>query len=149
MVTIDQSLFCLVFSKYLRQLYKKDFNILSEHNLLYQKQFGFQQLHSMEHAIMLHIDQINNKFKNNCFTSGIFIDLSKSFQTVNHQILISKLKHYQVKVSWFKSYLKNHKQYLSYNNDVTNLTQIKCGIPQGSILGSLLFLFCVNHLRNT
>ena len=98
------------------------------------------------------IDQINDKFENNCLTLGIFIDLSKAFDTVNHQILISKLNKYGVKVknlSWSKSYLENRKQYLNYGNDVTILAQIKFGVPQGSILGPLLLLIYVNDLCNT
>ena len=70
------------------------------------------------------IDQINDNFENECFNLGIFIDLSKAFDTANHQIVISKLNNYKVKgknLIWFKSYLENRKQYLSYNNDVTNL----------------------------
>ena len=77
-------------------MYKRLSNHLSEHNLLYQKQFGFQQGHSTEHAVMQLIDQINDTFENNCFTLGIFIDLSKAFDTVDHQILISKLNNYGV-----------------------------------------------------
>ena len=84
LVNINQSLFCLVFSKYLKQSCIKDVNILSEHNVLYQKQFGSRQDHSMENAIMQLIDQINDKLENNCFTSGILIDFSKAFDTVNH-----------------------------------------------------------------
>ena len=81
------------FSKMLEKImYKRLFNPLSEHNLLYQKQLGFQQGHSTEHAIMQLIDQINDTFENNCFAFGIFIDISKGFETVDHQILISKLK---------------------------------------------------------
>ena len=81
------------FSKMLEKImYKRLFNPLSEHNLLYQKQLGFQQGHSTEHAIMQLIDQINDTFENNCFALGIFIDISKGFETVDHQILISKLK---------------------------------------------------------
>ena len=97
------------------------------------------------------IDQINDKLENNCFTLDILIDLSKAFDTVDHQILISKLNNYGVKgknLSWFKSYLENRKQYLNYSNDVTNLAQIKCGVPQESILGPLLSLIYVNDLCN-
>ena len=77
-------------------MYKRLSNHLSEHNLLYQKQFGFQQGHATEHAIMQLKNQINDKLKNNCFTLDIFIDLSKAFDTVDHQILISKLNNYGV-----------------------------------------------------
>ena len=97
----------------MRKSCKRLFNHLPEHNLLYQKQFGFQQGHSTEHAIIQLIDQINDKSENNCFTLGIFIDLSKAFDTVKHQILISKLSNYGVKgknLSWFKSYIENRKQ---------------------------------------
>ena len=144
---IDQSLLYLVFPKYLRKSCIKNFPIIYQSKIyFYQKQFGFQQSHSTEHAIIQLTDQINDKFEINCFTLGICIDLSKAFDTVNPQIQISKLKNYGVKgkkLSRCKSYLKNRKQYLNYNNDVTNLAQIKCGIPQGSILGPLLFLIYV------
>ena len=82
------------------------------------------------------------------FYLGIFIDLSKVFDTVNHQILISKLKNYGLKnkiLSWFKSYLENREHSLNHNNDLTNLAQIECGVLQGSALGPLLFLIYVNQ----
>ena len=83
---------------------------------------------------------------------GIFINLSKTFDTANHHILISKLKNYGVKgknfKSWFKSYLENHKQYLNNYNDVTNLAHIKRRAQQGSIFESLLFLIYVNNPYN-
>ena len=78
------------------------------------------------------INQMNEKCENNSFTLGIFLDLSTVFDNANHQIFISKL--------WFKSYLINHSQYLNYNNNVTDLAQIKCGLLQGSILEPLLML---------
>ena len=71
----------------------------------------------MEHAIIQLIDQINDTFENNCFTLGIFHDLSEAFDTVvDHQILISKLNNYGKKgknLIWFKSYLENRKQHLT------------------------------------
>ena len=121
------SCFSKVFEKI---MYKRLFNHLSEHNLLYHQQFGFQQGHSTEHAIMQLTGQSNDKFENNCFNLSIFIVLSKAFDTVNHQILISKLKNYGLKgknLSWFKSCLQSRKQYFNYSNNVTNLPQIKCG----------------------
>ena len=78
-------------------MYTRLFNHLSEHNILYQKQFRFKQGHSTENAIMQLIDQINDKVENNCFTIGIFVDLLKAFDTVNHQILILKINNYGVK----------------------------------------------------
>ena len=75
-------------------MYKRPVNHLPKHNLLYQKQFGFQQGHSMEHVIMQFIDQINKKSKTNRFALGIFIDVS--FDTIKHQILILKLKNYDL-----------------------------------------------------
>ena len=75
-------------------MYKRPVNHLRKHNLLYQKQFGFQQGHSMEHVIMQFIDQINKKSKTNRFALGIFIDVS--FDTIKHQILILKLKNYDL-----------------------------------------------------
>ena len=140
------------FSKILEKIMdKRLFNHLSKHNLLYQKQYGFPQGHSTEHAIMQVIDQINDNLENNCFTLGIFIDPSKAFDNVDHQILISKSNNYGVKgknLSWFKSYLENRKQCLNYSNDVTNLAQIKCGVRQGSISGPSFFLIYVNDLCN-
>ena len=120
-------------------------------NILYRKQFGFQQGHSTEHAILQLFDQINDNLEKNYFTLGVFIDLSKAFDTVDHQSLISKLKNYGIEgnnLNWFKNYLQNRKQYLILNKYETSFGSIKCGVPQGSILGPLLFLIYVNDLCN-
>ena len=77
--------------------------------MLYSKQFGFEKGHSTEHARMQLIDQINSSFKKNNFTLGVFIDLSKALDTVDHGILITKLENYAVNgnnLRWFQSYLK-------------------------------------------
>ena len=73
-------------------MYKRLYYHLLENQMLYSTQFGFQKGHSTEHAIMLLIDQINSSFEKNHFTLGIFIDLSKAFNTVDHDILITKLE---------------------------------------------------------
>ena len=89
------------------------------------------------------VDQINNSFENNQYTVGVFIDLSKAFDTVDHEILIAKLENYGIKgnnLNWFKRYLENRKQFIRSDNISTNYQEIVCGEPQGSILGPLLFL---------
>ena len=141
------------FSKILeRIMYNRLYQYLTENKILYPKQFGFQTAHSTEHAIVQLVDQILESFEYNKYTLGVFIDLSKAFDTVDHSILLKKLELYGItdrNHPWFKNYLSNRKQFIQINNEEnTELETITCGVSQGSILGPLLFLLYVNDLKN-
>ena len=99
-------------------------------NLFYKKQFGFQKNCSTEHAILELVEQITKSFDNNNYMLGVFIDLSKAFDTVNHEILLNKLCHYGIRgltFQWIKSYLNNRKQFVIFKD--TGLIEVICGVP--------------------
>ena len=123
------------FSKILeKNMYYRVYKYLTENNLLFQKQFRFREGHSTSHAIVNLVSNIYNSFNENMFTLGVFIDLSKAFDTVNHNILLNKLSLYGIKnnyvLKWFSSYLSDRKQYVQTSVFKTTNLNVVCGVPQ-------------------
>ena len=95
---------------------------------------------------------IRNALNDSCFACGVFVDLQKTFDTVNHDILLFKLNHYGIRgvaFDWFKSYISDRIQYTTINNKRSKIQTIKYGVPQGSILGPILFLIYINELSQS
>jgi len=119
-------------------------------NKLYNKnQYGFRESHSTEHAALELVDRVITQLDNSKLPLAIFIDLSKAFDTINHEILLHKLNHYGIRntsLSLLKSYLTNRKQFVEIDDVQSPLTDITTGVPQGSILGPLLFIIYINDI---
>jgi len=131
-------------------IYNRMYEFLSKNDLIYKRQFGFRRDHSSNHALISVSEDIKVCIDKGLLTAGIFIDLEKAFDTVNHSILSDKLQHYGFRGNSHKlivSFLSNRKQFVSIQGFNSQIMDIKCGVPQGSTLGPLLFSLYLNDLR--
>ena len=106
----------------------------------------------LKHAIIITlVDKITSSLDSCDIIIGVFLDLKKAFDTVNHQILFKKLFSYGIRgtiLKWFKSYLTDRLQFVTIDGTQSEIKSVKCGVPQGSILGPLLFIIYMNDLYN-
>ena len=125
---------------------------LNENNILYKYQSGFRTKHSTDTCLSLLNEKIFTGIDNGMLTGMILIDLQKTFDTIDHNVFFSKMAHLvfiQATISWYKSYLTNRTFLFNVEKNLSSPGDLTCGVPQGSILGPLIFLLYVNDMSNS
>ena len=132
-----------VLSKILEKIvYNQHYSFLSQSNFFYDLQFAFRKNHSTSHAATVMVENITKSFKDKECTPGVFLDLSKAFDTIDHSILLAKLNHFGVRgvaIEWFRSYLNGRLMQTEVDGKISNSKPIVVGVPQGSILAPYYF----------
>ena len=131
-------------------MYKRLYTFLNNNNIIYNLQFGFRQQYSTSHALINITENVRKAIDDGNIGCEVFVDLQKAFDTVDHQILLTKLNHYGIRgvsTDWFKYHLSNRSHYASINRYESGLAAINCGVAKGSVLGPLLFLLYINDLN--
>ena len=138
------------FSKILEKLFATRLDsFIDKYDVLTDSQYGFRTNRSTSLALIDLVEELTSYRDDKKFAIGVFIDLKKAFDTINHDILLQKLERYGIRgigLKWIKSYLEQRYQFVQIGEKRSTLLNLTCGVPQGSILGPKLFILYINNI---